>query len=167
MLHKGRSSDLRRKLMPRPLLFCHVGWMEYYEGKTLDDEPTGGGKYNETAVGLEVCNFVRFNGKAFGFVKATSQARRTPQGAPRLAPITAIGLGTQAEMDALEHVRSPIRGARAVHGDVARCATSNIRSEKSKQVLGQPAYRGAGLGAAGKPSFFEYPAHQALTVAVR
>lgn len=56
--------------MPRPLLFCNIGWMRDYQGQTDTDKIIGGGRYVEVQErGHEVCNFVPAHGKVFGHVQ--------------------------------------------------------------------------------------------------
>lgn len=53
------------------LLFCHVGWMTSYHGSTDEDYPLKGGKYNDSYIGHEACNFVDINGYLYGYVQVT------------------------------------------------------------------------------------------------
>lgn len=56
--------------MPRPLLFCNIGWMTKYQGQTDDDKIIGGGRYVKIEKrGHEVCNFVAARGKVYGYVQ--------------------------------------------------------------------------------------------------
>lgn len=56
--------------MPRPLLFCNIGWMRSYQGQTSDDKIIGGGRYVQVQErGHEVCNFVAARGRVFGHVQ--------------------------------------------------------------------------------------------------
>jgi len=56
--------------MPRPLLFCNIGWMREYQGQTATDKIIGGGRYVQIEKrGHEVCNFVAARGKVFGYVQ--------------------------------------------------------------------------------------------------
>lgn len=56
--------------MPRPLLFCNIGWMREYQGQTATDKIIGGGRYVQIQKrGHEVCNFVVARGRMFGYVQ--------------------------------------------------------------------------------------------------
>ena len=56
--------------MPRPLLFCNIGWMRNYQGQTDDDKIIGGGRYVQIEKrGHEVCNFVVAKDKVLGYVQ--------------------------------------------------------------------------------------------------
>lgn len=51
------------------VLFCNVGWMNYYDGLTEDDLIKGGGSWvEESGTGGEIYNFEEFNQKYYGFV---------------------------------------------------------------------------------------------------
>ncbi|NDO82128.1 hypothetical protein CJP72_15550 [Citrobacter sp. NCU1] len=52
-------------------LFCHVGWMASYHGATDEDYPLKGGKYNDSYIGHEACNFVDINGFLYGYVQVS------------------------------------------------------------------------------------------------
>lgn len=71
--------------MPRPLLFCNVGWMKRYQGQTKDDKIIGGGQYVKVKKrGHEVCNFLPIAGRAFGYVQPVGdRIVLTKLGAPR------------------------------------------------------------------------------------
>lgn len=73
--------------MPRPLLFCNIGWMRAYQGQTSTDKIIGGGHYVQIQErGHEVCNFVAARGKVFGHVQPVgTQIKIERLGAPRKA----------------------------------------------------------------------------------
>jgi hypothetical protein len=49
-------------------IFVRVGWMKFYSGSRSDDERLiGGGTYNETAIGSEICNFKKIKGNLYGY----------------------------------------------------------------------------------------------------
>ena len=49
-----------------PYLFCNVGWMDDYEGIA---PIVGGGAYvDENKEGFEMCNFLPYQGKVYGYV---------------------------------------------------------------------------------------------------
>lgn len=51
-------------------LFCHVGWMEHYQGLQAGDEIRGGGAWvREHGRGFEVCNFCSHKGTVYGNVE--------------------------------------------------------------------------------------------------
>lgn len=53
-----------------PLLFCNIGWMEWYQGLSREDTIRGGGAYVEASeTGREVCNFATFGDELYGYVK--------------------------------------------------------------------------------------------------
>ena len=55
-------------------LFCNIGWMEHYKGKTSNDQISGGGSYvAEEGRGHEVCNFAPYRNKVYGFVRPTGE----------------------------------------------------------------------------------------------
>ena len=50
------------------LLFCHIGWMRFYQGIAEDDpEPLSGGSSEEKG---EVCNFRPYGGRLYGYASA-------------------------------------------------------------------------------------------------
>ena len=52
------------------ILFCNIGWMEFYRGQQTGDKIVGGGAYvNEHGHGFEVCNFVVHKGFVYGSVE--------------------------------------------------------------------------------------------------
>ena len=52
------------------VLFCNIGWMEFYRGLTSDDQIVGGGSYvKEEGMGHEVCNFAGHQGVVYGYVQ--------------------------------------------------------------------------------------------------
>lgn len=52
------------------MLFCNIGWMDFYKGITDKDQIVGGGAYvYENGMGHEVCNFVDVHGKVYGYVQ--------------------------------------------------------------------------------------------------
>lgn len=51
------------------ILFCKVGWCNYYNGNILD-KPFRGGRYNETQIGHEIHNYVNCNGTYYGYVQS-------------------------------------------------------------------------------------------------
>lgn len=52
------------------LVFCNIGWMEYYDGLHRGDKLRGGGRYpRATGKGSEVCNFTPHRGFLYGFVQ--------------------------------------------------------------------------------------------------
>ena len=51
------------------VLFCHIGFMNLYNGPTDYERPLYGGKYNENNIGHEVYNFSNYNGRYYGFVQ--------------------------------------------------------------------------------------------------
>lgn len=56
-------------IMTAPILFCRVGWMNYYCG-TADDPIVNGGSYNLTHDGHESFNYKSHNGKYYGYVES-------------------------------------------------------------------------------------------------
>lgn len=53
----------------KKVIFCEVAWMKNYCGVTEDDKPSNGGKYiDENGYGGEVCNFLPYNHKCYGYV---------------------------------------------------------------------------------------------------
>ncbi len=51
-------------------LFCSIGWMEYYKGQSSGDSIRGGGAYvEENKRGGEVCNFLPYHNKVYGYVR--------------------------------------------------------------------------------------------------
>lgn len=72
--------------MPRPLLFCNLGWMQDYQGQTRTDKIIGGGQYVRIEKrGHEVCNFVTARGKVFGYVQPVGQIKIEKLGATKQA----------------------------------------------------------------------------------
>ncbi|MCL4554848.1 MAG: DUF3883 domain-containing protein [Actinobacteria bacterium] len=53
------------------VLFCNVGWMEWYRGLTAGDRIVGGGAYVQAqGTGHEVCNFYPDDDTLYGYVQA-------------------------------------------------------------------------------------------------
>jgi hypothetical protein len=73
----------KETFVPRPLLFCNVGWMRDYRGLTAMDQIVGGGRYVQIEKrGHEVCNFVARRGRLYGYVQPVgSQIRIEKLGA--------------------------------------------------------------------------------------
>lgn len=60
-----------------PILFCNVGWMENYNGQSIDDKLKGGGTYViEQGRGGETCNFTEYRGVFYGFVQPVQNTIR-------------------------------------------------------------------------------------------
>ena len=54
------------------VLFARVGWMHFYGGPVPDDErPIGGGRFNNTNIGLEIFNFKDSAGNLYGYFQPT------------------------------------------------------------------------------------------------
>lgn len=54
------------------ILFCKIGWMDFYDGQTKSDVITGGGSYiQEHGVGSEIFNFSECGNQYYGFVRAS------------------------------------------------------------------------------------------------
>ncbi|MBM3289367.1 MAG: DUF3883 domain-containing protein [Candidatus Hydrogenedentes bacterium] len=54
------------------VVFARIGWMRLYQGSQPGDErPIGGGGYNVTNIGHEICNFLAREGKCYGFFEPT------------------------------------------------------------------------------------------------
>lgn len=53
-----------------PIIFCNIGWMNYYDG-IAGDSISRGGAYNDTGVGHEICNFSEVAGFYYGYVQPT------------------------------------------------------------------------------------------------
>lgn len=64
------------------IIFCNIGWMNYYDG-IHGDSIQRGGSYNKDAVGYEVCNFTYCNGKVYGYVQPTGRISVDRLGATR------------------------------------------------------------------------------------
>lgn len=56
------------------VLFCHIGFMNLYNGPTDYDKPLYGGKYNQNNIGHEAYNFSNYNGRYYGFVQNSKSA---------------------------------------------------------------------------------------------
>ena len=53
------------------ILFCNIGWMEYYQGLRNGDNILKGGKYPvKTGKGHEVCNFAKYKNECYGAFQA-------------------------------------------------------------------------------------------------
>lgn len=64
------------------ILFCNIGWMNYYNG--IDgDSIKRGGKYNQHSTGHEVCNFNNNAGTLYGYVQPTGQIKIEKLGASK------------------------------------------------------------------------------------
>jgi hypothetical protein len=58
------------------VLFARVGWMLWYRGVQTDDpKPIGGGAYNETELGNERFNFLRFGNRYLGYFQPQMQPK--------------------------------------------------------------------------------------------
>lgn len=65
-----------------PILFCNVGWMEYYNG--IDgDFLKRGGSHNDHSIGHEVCNFTKSGRMCYGYVQSTGRMRIEKIGAKK------------------------------------------------------------------------------------
>lgn len=54
--------------------FCNIGWMEFYKGQSKKDTITGGGSYvKKEGRGHEVCNFLSYAGKIYGYVQPSGE----------------------------------------------------------------------------------------------
>lgn len=54
----------------KSVVFARVGWMTFYDpSRDPDEEPIGGGSYNEEEVGSEAENFRVFGDRLFGYVE--------------------------------------------------------------------------------------------------
>ncbi len=52
------------------ILFCNIGWMEFYQGQSAKDKIQGGGSYvKQEGMGHEVCNYVEHQGFVYGYVQ--------------------------------------------------------------------------------------------------
>lgn len=52
------------------ILFCNIGWMEFYRGQSSIDRIVGGGSYvKNEGMGHEVCNFADHEGTVYGYVQ--------------------------------------------------------------------------------------------------
>lgn len=61
------------RTLPR-MLVTRVGWMTYYAGSLPGDEqPIGGGSYNEDNIGHELYNFLDLDGKLYGYAQPASK----------------------------------------------------------------------------------------------
>lgn len=63
------------------ILFCNIGWMEFYKGQLAGDRIKGGGSYvQEEGKGHEVCNFVDHDGYVYGYVQPANANRQSDAG---------------------------------------------------------------------------------------
>jgi hypothetical protein len=54
--------------------FCNIGWMEFYEGQSSNDTISGGGSYvKKEGRGHEVCNFLPYRKKLYGYVQPSGE----------------------------------------------------------------------------------------------
>ena len=68
-----------------PYLFCNIGWMEAYKGTA---RIVGGGAYvDENKEGFEMCNFLPYRGKVYGYV--------SPPGGGQQIKIERLGAGRE------------------------------------------------------------------------
>ena len=51
------------------VLFCNIGWMEYYDGRSEDVIHGHSSYIIENKAGGEVCNFLPVNGEVLGYVR--------------------------------------------------------------------------------------------------
>lgn len=68
-----------------PYLFCNIGWMDAYKGTA---RIVGGGAYvDENKEGFEMCNFLPYRGKVYGYV--------SPPGGGQQIKIERLGAGRE------------------------------------------------------------------------
>lgn len=74
------------------ILFCNVGWMEFYRGLSPADKIVGGGSYvNEEGVGHEVCNFAQVRSMVYGYVQPPNAKAQPGEGQINIDRIGANG----------------------------------------------------------------------------
>ena len=63
-----------RNRVNQKILFCRIGWAEFYNGNP-DDKPQGAGSYNENPdnTGFETYNFKSYDGAYYGFVRLSAK----------------------------------------------------------------------------------------------
>lgn len=80
-------------------LFCHIGWMNNYQGETEDDRLRGGGSYvQEQQTGHEICNFALTDDRLYGYV----QVGKERNGKYQEGEINFGRLGISKERDEIE-----------------------------------------------------------------
>lgn len=63
------------------IVFFNVGWMEYYQGLSTNDQIQGGGSYvQEEGMGHEVCNYAVHRGIVYGYVQPPGSKRQAGGG---------------------------------------------------------------------------------------
>ena len=99
------------------LLYCNIGWMNYYRGLDAGDNISGGGKYvNENEFGHEIFNFKPFQGEVFGYVQPPGS------GGYNQRKININRLGASSEVERIESIDivwtapSHLRGCTVVIG---------------------------------------------------
>lgn len=113
--------------MPRPLLFCNIGWMKEYQGQTDTDKIIGGGQYVRVQKrGEEVCNFVVAGGRVFGYVQ------------PVGSRIALDKLGALPNADRLEGVDIAITAHRPGGDTVVVGWYKNATVYRERQTLREP-----------------------------
>ncbi|WP_151811570.1 DUF3883 domain-containing protein [Acinetobacter bereziniae] len=84
------------------ILFCNIGWMEFYKGNSSLDQIVGGGAYvREKGFGFEVCNFSRVNDLFYGYVQSKGQIKIENLGAGKndsfISGVTVIWIATNPD----------------------------------------------------------------------
>jgi len=86
------------------VLFARIGWMRFYRSIRPDNEPIGGGSYNEENTGSEVANFFPWQGRVYGFFRTPLGSRlnfrrigRNARDAEALEGVLLIFIGRRAE----------------------------------------------------------------------
>lgn len=80
------------------MLFCNVGWMERYKGLHGDAIVNGGDYVQQNKTGHEICNFVPYGGRVYGYVQTPGIAIErlgAKKGAEQIQDVTVIWTATQ------------------------------------------------------------------------
>lgn len=64
----------RLKVYNGRIIFCKIGWAGDYEG-SLDDQPQGGGSFNNLNIGHESLNFKADKGILYGYVQLSNRGK--------------------------------------------------------------------------------------------
>jgi hypothetical protein len=100
-------------------LFCHIGWMNNYQGETEDDRLRGGGSYvQEQQTGHEICNFVITDDRLYGYV----QVGKERNGRYQEGEINFSRLGVSNAQDEIE--------------DAIIVWTATDRDERRRKIVG-------------------------------
>ncbi len=80
-----------------PMIFLRIGWMEHYQGLQGDSISLGGGFVTEKGYGLEMFNFLSFEGSVYGYVRPPSKSESWDKATLNLDRLAGVKTGEKLE----------------------------------------------------------------------